>query len=121
MGEQDKVLEDLYVLWVEAQVLQYGLQDGTEPIVPGATQGAAADSTVSEASRPLPGVVPNGIQVDIEPPTGPLEEATPASTQPPVGDESWDDLAEGPEFDPRMFWMLLEQAGYELWYEEGWR
>ena len=115
MGEQDEVLEDLCVLWVEAQVLQYGLQDDTEPIAPRATQGAAADSTASEASRPLPGIAHNGIQVDNEPPTGPLEEAMPASTQPLVGDEPWDDLAEGHEFDPRLFWMLLEQARYELW------
>ena len=111
---KDEVL-DLYVLWVEAQVLQYGLQDNTEPLVPGTNQGAAVDSTASDANWLPSRVAHNGIQVDSEPPTGPLEEATPASTPPHVGDEPWDDLAEGPEFDPRMFWMLLEQAGYELW------
>lgn len=115
MGEQDEILEDLYVLWVEAQVLHYGLQGDVEALVPGTEPRAVVDPTASEAGRRLTLGESSEGQVDNEPPTGPIEEATPARDVPPSEEGSWDDVAERTEFDPQLFWMLLEQAGYELW------
>lgn len=102
MGEQDEVLEDMYVLWVEAQVLQYGLQGDTEALVSRTEPGAVVDPTATEASRWLTLGDHGEGQVDSEPPTGPVEDATPTRDLPTGNDESWDDMAKKPEFDNQL-------------------
>lgn len=115
MGEHDELLGELYVLWLESQVLQWEAQGNQEVVVAGSDPGLTADSTAAEASN-LPDqlVIPEGQLggTHVGEPTG-----TPSIEGVCVNDPLIQVAAKSAEtnFDPQQFWRMLAQIGYEDW------
>ena len=115
MDDEGEVLDDLYALWVEVQVLQGGISGDWELKEANCDQKAVA-GLLSEASSSgptaphLPGSSLPGTFV-----------AEPTRQIPTVEDMAQGDVERVADVDPRVrfepshFWLLLAQAEYELW------
>ena len=115
MGERKEVLEEQYVLWVEAQILQSGLQGNQEASSVGSDPGVSADTNSLDTSN-----ISNSVaSLEGQPGSIPVDERT---GEPPLeGVWSNDEVvhvvesAEEGSFDPQQFWLMLAQIGYEDW------
>ena len=115
MDDEGEVLDDLYALWVEVQVLE---------------GGASGDWELKETNRDLKAVVglvskaSSSGPTATNPPEGPLQGtyvAEPTGKAPTVEDvaqgdvERVADVDPSVSFEPSHFWLLLAHDGYELW------
>lgn len=115
MGDRKEVLEELYVLWVEAQILQWVIPDDRESEEVWSNPKEANEMSSEEASSGSEPAALSASQlssVAVDGPTGkrPWEGVviTEVATQSAdVGGETC--------FDPSQFWLMLTQAGYESW------
>ena len=115
MGERKEVLEELYVLWVEAQILQCGLQGSQETTNFGSNPVVSADTDSSDTSSILSLVAILEGQLGSVPVDEPTGEAPPEGVWSSSKVAHVADLGEGGNFDPQQFWLMLAQVGYKAW------
>ena len=122
MGEEDEVLGELHVMWVESQVLQWETQGNQEVVVVGSDPEMTTDSTITGVSNlPCQLVSPEGQlgNTAVNEPTG-VPSAEGVCANAPIVQVA----AESAEtsFHPQLFWRMLAQIGYGVGPDEvGWR
>lgn len=112
MGDRDEILEDLYALWVEAQVLHCVDQSGEESEEFGSDSNTVAETPFEGANSGTGPTSIHGVQLidgPVDRPTG--EGYQERVVRGNVENQSVDDKG----FDPEQLWELLRQAGYETW------
>lgn len=115
MGDREGVLEELYVLWVEAQILQCGIQGNSETGEAMSNPQLVAGMTSEEARRHPSAVANTEGQTCNVPTDKPVGEAQLEGVLPNSEAAQVADVAEEINFGPQQFWLLLAQAGYESW------
>ena len=126
MGDRGDVLEELYVMWVEAQILQWVNEEGPEGSSDNST--GLTETASEEAREGVESVALAGRHIANSPVEGPAGEvprdvAVNEQVASQLGDVAVNeqgvsqlgDVDGRPRFDPAQFWLMLLQAGYESW------
>ena len=114
-GDWEEVLEELYVLWVEAQILQCGIQSNAETREVGATRGwlqtrPRRRSVAYQARLPTTKASFVASQQTSQL-ARPNQQGYCHVTRPPM----WLTWPKTLTLTPNCSWLLLAQAGYESW------
>ena len=103
MSERNEVLEELYVLWVETQILQCGLQGSQEIVGVVINPGVSVDTDSSDTSSISSSVAIQEGQLGIVPVDEPTGEAPPEGVWSSSEVAPLVDLDDEGSFDPQQF------------------